>query len=102
MTGSVRNALVEMKRSVSKPGDESFYNSVERSQRIGAVYAEARDKIIPVMNAAAVNTVDTGLKRGPDLVQEILSVISRNPRNSCPLVLARCSTMCPCKALMRS
>lgn len=60
---SVRNALKEMTRGVSKPGEESFYNSAERSQRVGAVYAEAREKILPVLNAAAVNTISADLKR---------------------------------------
>ena len=61
--GSVRNALTEIQRGVSKPGEESLYNSAERSQRVANVYAEARDKILPVMNAAAANTIDVGLKR---------------------------------------
>lgn len=60
---SVRNALSEISRKVSKPGEESMWNAAERSHRIGAVYSEARGKILPVMNAAAVNTIDAGLKR---------------------------------------
>ena len=60
---SARNALSEISRKVSKPGEESFWNAAERSHRVSMVYAEARDRILPVMNAAANNSIDAGLKR---------------------------------------
>jgi hypothetical protein len=60
---SVRNALGEIVRSVGKPGQDSLYNAAERSHRVANVYAEARGRILQVMNAAANNTIDAGLKR---------------------------------------
>lgn len=59
----VRNALTEIQNNIGKGGQQSFDTAPDRSKRISQVYAESRDKIIPVMNAAAVNTIATGLKR---------------------------------------
>ena len=61
---SVRNALTEIQNNVSKRGGESaFDTATDRARITSGIYAESRDKIIPVLNAAAVNTIDAGLKR---------------------------------------
>ena len=59
----VHNALTEIAHNVGTGGQGSFETAHDRAGRVSAVYAEARDKILPVMNAAAVNTIDAGLKR---------------------------------------
>ena len=63
---SVRNALKELQtKGVSnKGGEHSFDTAIDRSQKVAIVYAESRDKLVQVFNAAgAVNTIDAGLKR---------------------------------------
>lgn len=63
---SVRNAIKELKTVgiSNKGGEHAFETAVDRSQRVAVIYAESRDKIVPVFNAAgAVNTIDAGLKR---------------------------------------
>lgn len=60
---SVRNALGEITKNVGKGGQDSLYNAAERSRRASQVYVESRDRILPVLNAAAANTIDAGLKR---------------------------------------
>jgi len=61
---SIRNALKELNLGVcNKSGEHAFGTAVDRSQKVSLVYAESRDKILPVLNAAAVNTIDVGLKR---------------------------------------
>lgn len=60
---SVKNACVEISLNVGKGGERSFENAADRSRRVAEIYAEARDKILPVMNAAANNAIDPGLKR---------------------------------------
>ena len=61
---SVRNALKEIQTGVSARGGEAAFDSaVDRSQKVQRVWANERSKIIPVMNAAAANNIDAGLKR---------------------------------------
>jgi hypothetical protein len=60
---SVQNALNEIQNNVGKGGQSSFETAHERSHRNSEVYAESRDKILPVVNAAAANSIDAGLKR---------------------------------------
>ncbi|MDD5141522.1 MAG: hypothetical protein PHY43_14835 [Verrucomicrobiales bacterium] len=59
---SAQRALTEIYLNCgNKPG--ALDTAPVRSQIVAAVYAEARDKILPVMNAAATNTIDSSLKR---------------------------------------
>lgn len=62
---SQRNAIKEIVVNLGKPnrGQESFETATDRSRKIGAVYIESRDKVLQVMNAAANNAIDPGLKR---------------------------------------
>lgn len=60
---SISNALKEISANVGKGGQASLETAADRSKKIAVVHAEARDKIIPVLNAAANNAIDTGLKR---------------------------------------
>lgn len=60
---SINNALKEISANVGKGGERSLETAADRSKKIAVVHAEARDKIIPVLNAAANNAIDTGLKR---------------------------------------
>lgn len=63
---SVRNALKELQTkgvSEGKGGMHAFDTSVDRSQAVRQIYAESRDKIVTVMNAAANNQIAAGLKR---------------------------------------
>ena len=61
---TVRKALTEISNNVCKrSGAEAFDTAQNRSAEVSIVYAESRDKILPVLNAAAVNTIDVGLKR---------------------------------------
>ena len=59
---TVKNALTEIQNNVGN-GASAFDTATDRASRVSEVYADARDKIVPVINAAAVNTIDAGLKR---------------------------------------
>ena len=60
---SVQNALNEIQNHVGRGGQQSFETAGDRSRQVQAVYAESRDKLVPVLNAAAANTIDPNLKR---------------------------------------
>jgi len=60
-----RNAVNAMSSNLGKPGrgQESFETATDRSRKITAIYQESREVILQVMNAAANNAIDPGLKR---------------------------------------
>ena len=58
---SVRNTLNEISRNIGK-GSGALDTAVDRSARVGQIWNNEREKIMPVMNAA-VNTIDADLKR---------------------------------------
>jgi hypothetical protein len=60
---SVRNALTEIAHNVGTGGQASFDTATDRAGRVSAVYADRRKEIMTVLNAAAANTIDAGLKR---------------------------------------
>lgn len=60
---TVSNALKEISANVGKGGERSLETAEARSKKIALVHAESRDKILPVLNAAANNAIDAGLKR---------------------------------------
>jgi hypothetical protein len=60
---NVRNALREIAEVNGFCAEASFENATERSRRTGEIYATERAKLLPVLNAAATNTIDTTLKR---------------------------------------
>lgn len=73
---SVQNALNEIS-DATKSGNGRIDGASERAQRIAAVYAESRDKILPVLNAAATNTIDAGLKRVAILQETVRDFATR-------------------------
>lgn len=62
---SARNALSELQKNVGKEGGGRGLvdTAADRSKRVAAIWSDRRAKIMPVLNAAAVNSVDPGLKR---------------------------------------
>jgi len=63
LNDSTRNVMNEVKKNVSPEGAKGIETASIRSQNIQQVWLNERAKILPVLNAAASNAIDSTLKR---------------------------------------